>query len=68
MQSIYRLNRWYDNLPGLPRFLLFIIPLMVLVVMIKGPTPHGVKMAGIVALGLFASLRILPFVFPKRLK
>jgi hypothetical protein len=69
LESIYRLNRWYDRLDNThptARFMLFIIPMMVFVVLLNWPHADVLNMLGLAGVMTYATLRTLPIFFPRR--
>jgi hypothetical protein len=68
LDSIYRLNRWYDGLDeehGALRFLLCLIPMMAFVLMVNlGNAP--IRYVGLFGLTALTLVRVFPVFFPRR--
>lgn len=65
MNWIYRLNWWYDDQQEPYRFLMFIIPWVILIfaASFSGGIGHLLGLATMCIIGI---LRIIPFAFPKK--
>jgi hypothetical protein len=68
LKTIYRINRWYDDLDrdhGVLRMMLCLIPLASFSFMMNRDTPV-VQWTGVIGFATFALLRTAPIFFPEK--